>query len=162
MGRGLLPARRCSSSLIFSSRYLRAGRYVDSAQRDGARDYDGRDGGDGDPGVERGGDDHVQRRAEHGRRACHETEEREELAAARLGRDLREEAPGERLAASEHQADRRAERRDLAVHDHEDPDLRRHMMRLWLTIPNGRPLPPVFANTREFQHSYARRYSAQG
>ncbi len=49
-----------------------------------------------------------------------------------------------------------------AFHDHEDPDLRRHMMRLWLTIPNGRPLPPVFANTREFQHSYARRYSAQG
>ena len=30
----------------------------------------------------------------------------------------------------------------------------RHMLRLWLTIPNGRSLPPVFAETREFHHSY--------
>ena len=33
----------------------------------------------------------------------------------------------------------------------------RHMLRLWLSLPNGRPLPPVFADTREFCHSYARR-----
>ncbi len=45
--------------------------------------------------------------------------------------------------------------------DHDDPAHRRHMMRLWLTIPNGRPLPPVFARTREFRHSYARRASVQ-
>ena len=45
--------------------------------------------------------------------------------------------------------------------DHDDPARRRHMMRLWLSIPNGRPLPPVFARTREFRHSYARRSSLQ-
>jgi len=33
----------------------------------------------------------------------------------------------------------------------------RHMMRLWLTLPNGRSLPPVFEHTREFCHSYKRR-----
>ena len=44
-----------------------------------------------------------------------------------------------------------------AFEDHEDPARRRHMMRLWVTIPNGRPLPPVFARTREFRHSYRRR-----
>jgi len=33
----------------------------------------------------------------------------------------------------------------------------RHMLRLWLTIPNGRPLPPHYAQTREFGPSYARR-----
>lgn len=46
-----------------------------------------------------------------------------------------------------------------AFEDHEEPARRRHMMRLWVTIPNGRPLPPVFAQTREFRHSYARRAS---
>jgi len=46
-----------------------------------------------------------------------------------------------------------------AFEDYEDPQQRRHMMRLWLTIPNGRPLPPVFAQTREFRYSYARRNS---
>ena len=44
-----------------------------------------------------------------------------------------------------------------AFEDHTQPDRRRHMLRLWLTIPNGRPLPPVFETTREFRHSYARR-----
>lgn len=34
-------------------------------------------------------------------------------------------------------------------------DEARHMLRLWLSLPNGRPLPPVFAETREFCHSYA-------
>ena len=32
----------------------------------------------------------------------------------------------------------------------------RLMLRLWLSLPNGRALPPAFAATREFQHSYAR------
>ena len=32
----------------------------------------------------------------------------------------------------------------------------RLMLRLWLSLPNGRPLPPAFAATREFRHSYAR------
>jgi alpha-ketoglutarate-dependent taurine dioxygenase len=49
-----------------------------------------------------------------------------------------------------------------AFEDYDEPARRRHMMRLWLTIPDGRPLPPVFASTREFQHSYARRHSEQG
>lgn len=30
--------------------------------------------------------------------------------------------------------------------DHEDPALRRHLMRLWLATPAGRPLAPEFAN----------------
>ena len=38
-----------------------------------------------------------------------------------------------------------------------DTDGGRHMMRLWLSLPNGRPLPPVFEHTREFCHSYGRR-----
>jgi len=29
--------------------------------------------------------------------------------------------------------------------DHADPEKRRHLLRLWLSAPNGRPLPPVFA-----------------
>lgn len=41
--------------------------------------------------------------------------------------------------------------------DHEDPALRRHLLRIWMTLPNGRPLPPVFARTREFGPAYARR-----
>ena len=32
----------------------------------------------------------------------------------------------------------------------------RLMLRLWLSLPNCRALPPTFAATREFQHSYAR------
>ena len=34
---------------------------------------------------------------------------------------------------------------------------KRHMMRIWLSHPCGRPLPEVFATTREFVHSYRRR-----
>ncbi len=41
--------------------------------------------------------------------------------------------------------------------DHDDPGLRRHLLRIWLTLPNGRPLPPAFARTREFGPAYARR-----
>jgi hypothetical protein len=33
----------------------------------------------------------------------------------------------------------------------------RHMLRLWLSLPNGRRLPPVFEHTREFYYSYTRR-----
>lgn len=44
--------------------------------------------------------------------------------------------------------------------DHEDPALKRHLLRIWLTLPNGRPLPPDYAETREFCHTYARRAAA--
>jgi hypothetical protein len=33
----------------------------------------------------------------------------------------------------------------------------RHMLRLWLTLANGPPLPPHYADTREFAATYARR-----
>ncbi len=35
---------------------------------------------------------------------------------------------------------------------------RRHLLRAWLTLPNGRALPPVFGMTREFATSYVRRH----
>ncbi|MEE2658866.1 MAG: TauD/TfdA family dioxygenase [Candidatus Latescibacterota bacterium] len=38
----------------------------------------------------------------------------------------------------------------------------RHMLRLWLSLPNGRPLPPAFEHTREFFHSYRRRQARDG
>ena len=44
-----------------------------------------------------------------------------------------------------------------AFEDHEDRAKTRHLMRLWLTIPNGRPLPPQYENSREFGETYARR-----
>ena len=40
------------------------------------------------------------------------------------------------------------------------PGAPRHMMRIWLSHPHGRPLPEVFATTREFVHSYRRRAGA--
>ncbi|MDF8364743.1 TauD/TfdA family dioxygenase [Achromobacter anxifer] len=42
--------------------------------------------------------------------------------------------------------------------DYEEPSARRHLFRAWLTLPNGRPLPPVFALTREFRTSYLSRH----
>ena len=33
----------------------------------------------------------------------------------------------------------------------------RHMLRLWLTVPNGRALPAHYADTREFRYTYRRR-----
>jgi hypothetical protein len=42
--------------------------------------------------------------------------------------------------------------------DYPDPASRRHLLRAWLTLPNGRPLPPAFAVTREFSTSYQRRH----
>lgn len=62
-------------------------------------------------------------------------------------------APGDVLFASNH----------VTLHGRSaftDPsagDAGRHMLRLWLTIPNGRPLPPHYADTREFAATYARR-----
>ena len=43
---------------------------------------------------------------------------------------------------------------------HEDapaPETPRHMLRLWLTIPKGRPLPPHYANTREYAQTFRQR-----
>ena len=40
------------------------------------------------------------------------------------------------------------------------PENRRHMLRLWLTIPNGRPLPPHYADTREYAQTYRQRMPA--
>src|SRR5690606_24294105 len=42
--------------------------------------------------------------------------------------------------------------------DHDEPERRRHLLRAWVTLPNGRPLPPVFGQTREFGTSYERRH----
>ena len=33
----------------------------------------------------------------------------------------------------------------------------RHMIRIWLSLKNGRPLPSEFTMTREFSHNYHRR-----
>jgi hypothetical protein len=41
--------------------------------------------------------------------------------------------------------------------DHDDPAERRHLFRAWVTLPNGRALPPAFALTREFRTSYLSR-----
>ena len=61
--------------------------------------------------------------------------------------DLR---PGDVLLASNHTIMHgRTEFEDAA-----EPARRRHMLRLWLTIPNGRPLPPHYADTREFAETY--------
>ena len=41
--------------------------------------------------------------------------------------------------------------------DYEEPERKRDCLRLWLTHPKGRPLPPHYEKTREFAYSYARR-----
>ena len=70
-----------------------------------------------------------------------------------LALDLR---PGDVLLASNH----------TVVHgrtefeDPPDPARRRHLLRLWLTIPNGRPLPPHYADTREYAETYRQRMPA--
>ncbi len=43
--------------------------------------------------------------------------------------------------------------------DYADPTLKRHLLRTWLTLPNGRQLPDVFQNAREFRYSYLDRQS---
>ena len=61
--------------------------------------------------------------------------------------------PGDVLLASNHTIMHgRTEFEDAADSAH-----RRHMLRLWLTIPNGRPLPPHYADTREFAQTYRQR-----
>lgn len=42
--------------------------------------------------------------------------------------------------------------------DYEDLAQRRHLLRAWLTLPNGRALPPHFELTREFRTSYLSRH----
>ncbi len=44
--------------------------------------------------------------------------------------------------------------------DYDDPRLKRCMLRLWLSLPNGRPLPKIFETTREWGPTYARRLNA--
>ena len=34
--------------------------------------------------------------------------------------------------------------RRSAFEDHEEPELRRHLFRIWLSVPNSRPLHPLF------------------
>jgi hypothetical protein len=46
--------------------------------------------------------------------------------------------------------------------DFDEPERRRLMNRLWLTLPNGRPLPPVYADTREWGLTYRRRHGEPG
>ena len=45
--------------------------------------------------------------------------------------------------------------------DHPEPERRRLLLRIWATLPDGRPLPPVFADTREFGQTYRRRQAAE-
>lgn len=44
--------------------------------------------------------------------------------------------------------------------DYDEVSERRHLFRAWLTLPNGRPLPPAFELTREFRTSYLSRHAA--
>ena len=44
--------------------------------------------------------------------------------------------------------------------DHPEPEERRHLLRIWLGLPNGRPLPPAFRHTREFGRTYEYRHAA--
>jgi hypothetical protein len=41
--------------------------------------------------------------------------------------------------------------------DHIDPAQKRHLKRLWLSIPNGREVPPAYRETREFGPTWLRR-----
>jgi len=40
------------------------------------------------------------------------------------------------------------------------PERRRLLLRIWMTLPNGRPLPEVYATTREFGQTFRRRQEA--
>ena len=70
-----------------------------------------------------------------------------------LGLELR---PGDALLASNHTVVHGR----TAFEDRLDPADRRHLLRLWLTIPNGRPLPPHYADTREYAETYRQRMPA--
>ncbi len=63
-------------------------------------------------------------------------------------------APGDVLMASNHVV---LHGRTAYTDAPDEGGPRRHMLRLWLTIPNGRPLPAHYADTREFARTYARR-----
>ena len=64
--------------------------------------------------------------------------------------------PGDILLASNHTIMHgRTEFEDAPAPEH-----RRLMLRLWLTIPNGRPLPPHYADTREYAQTYRQRMPA--
>lgn len=62
-------------------------------------------------------------------------------------------APGDVLIASNHVTLHGR----TAFSDDAAPGQHRHMLRLWLTIANGRALPPHYADTREFCTTWARR-----
>ena len=64
--------------------------------------------------------------------------------------------PGDVLLASNHTVVHGR----TAFEDRPDPADRRHLLRLWLTIPNGRPLPPHYADTREYAETYRQRMPA--
>ena len=61
--------------------------------------------------------------------------------------------PGDTLVASNHVVLHGR----TAFSDASGPGSERHMLRLWLTIANGRALPPHYADTREFAATYRRR-----
>lgn len=44
--------------------------------------------------------------------------------------------------------------------DHPEPDRKRLLLRIWMTLPQGRPLPQVYASTREFGQTWRRRQQA--
>ena len=64
--------------------------------------------------------------------------------------------PGDVLLASNHTVMHGR----AGFEDASDPAQRRHLLRLWLTIPNGRPLPPHYADTREYAQTYRQRMPA--
>jgi len=41
--------------------------------------------------------------------------------------------------------------------DHSEPERKRYLLRVWLSLREGRPLPEIFEKTREFGPTYARR-----
>ena len=71
-----------------------------------------------------------------------------------LALDLR---PGDLLLASNHTIVHGR----TAFEDAPDRERPRHLLRLWLTIPNGRPLPPHYADTREYAETYRQRMPAR-
>ena len=46
--------------------------------------------------------------------------------------------------------------------DHDEPALKRHLLRIWLYVPNGRPLAPNFANRYGENSPYAKREAVVG
>lgn len=44
-----------------------------------------------------------------------------------------------------------------AFEDSVDSNAKRHFLRLWVTLPNGHEMPPLYAETREHMHAFVRR-----